>query len=316
VPGPYPYSYRSQETNTEYYGFYSEKGGATYYVRAIGYKGAQNAYSLSVDHFPYVDGPSCTDAGFSFDDCAGKGDNGVGLLPFPFPDPDDSIVGANYLSETFSNYRFARRELIMVLRNALRQTLETFPGTTPLSFIDACQMDGVTPGYDVGAPRHPVTTHDHGGNIDVAYFQTDGSNNGEVICGDGTGINGPFCSPAAAQKNIVDMPRQAYFMAKLYDSPRTRVIGVDQVIGPLIKAAAQKLRDLPEGDPKKITPAEYQGFTDKIAWGPGWELHHHHIHLSLRWWSQDAGAKGAQGESKAQAELQGPAMALDAEETK
>jgi hypothetical protein len=287
LPGSYPYSYRDQETDTEYYGFYSEKGGAVYYVRAIGYKGAQNAYSLHVDSFPYVDGPSCTDAGFTFDECRGKAPHGEGLLPFPFPDPQDSNVGAMYRSETFSNYRFARRELVMLVRNALLQTIKTFPDTTILSFIDVCQMDGVTPGYDVGVPRHPVTTHDQGGNIDIAYFQTDGSNNGQVICGDGTTEADAFCTPAAAQKHIVDLPRQAYFMAKLYDSPRTRVIGIDQVIGPIIQQAAQKLRDLPDGDPKKITDAEYQGFVGKLSWGTGWPYHQHHIHLSMRWWSQD-----------------------------
>lgn len=288
LPMTYPYSYRDQETGTEYYGFYSEGGGATYYVRALGYKGAQNVYSLHVDSFPYVDGPSCEDAGYSHDACRGVGAGGAGLLPFPFADPQDSVVADNYVWETFSNYRFARRELIMAVRQALSRTLATFPGTTRVSLIDACQIDGITPGYDVGTPRHPVTTHDQGGNIDIAYFQTDGSNDGQVICGDGTTAADAYCSPEAAQKNIVDFPRQAFFMAKLYENPRTRVIGVDRVIGPLLQAAAKELRDLPAGDPKKIAETEYQGFLDRIAWGDGWPYHQHHIHLSMRWWSQGA----------------------------
>lgn len=287
---PYPYSYRDEETGTEYFGFYSEAGGATYYVRALGYKGAQNVYSLHVDSFPYTDGPSCEGAGYSHDDCAGKGAGGSGLLPFPFADPADSVVGKGYVWETFGNYRFARRETIMAVRHALSETLATFPGTPRVSLVDACQIDGVTPGYDVGAPRHPVTTHDQGGNIDIAYFQTDGSNDGEVICGDGTTAADAYCTPEAAQTNIVDFPRQAFFMAKLYANPRTRVIGVDRVIGPLLQAAAKELRDLPAGDPRKITEAEYQGFLDRIAWGDGWPYHQHHIHLSMRWWSQDAKA--------------------------
>jgi hypothetical protein len=298
----YPYSFRDQETNTEYYGFYSEKGGDTYYLRAVGYKGAQNVYSLHVDPFPYVDGPSCTDAGFSLDECAGKGAEGSGLLPFPFPDPKDSVVGASYfISETFSNYRFARRELIMLVRNALKETLATFPGTTPLSLIDICQMDGITPGYDVGMPRHPETTHDQGGNIDIAYFQTDGTNNGQIICGDGSVHADGYCSPAATQKHIVDLPRQAYFMARLYHSPRTRVIGVDKVIAPLILGAAKELLGLPDGDPKKISEAEYQGFVSHMASGAGWAYHHHHIHLSMRWWSQSALVGGSPAESSNEA---------------
>jgi hypothetical protein len=292
-PGPYPYSFRGQETNTEYFGFYSDGGGDTYYVRVAGYKGAQNLYSLHVDAFPYKDGPSCDGAGFTFDQCAGKGDLGGGLLPFPFPDPDDSVVGSFYLSESFGNYRFARRELIMLVRHALSRTLKAFPGTKPLSLIDVCQQDGTTPGYDVGTPRHPKSTHDQGGNIDIAYFQRDGANNGQIICGDGSKHADGWCSPAAAQKHIVDLPRQAYFMAQLYSSARTRVVGVDKVIAPFILSAAQDLSKLPEGDPKKISAAQYQGFVARMAHGDGWPYHHHHIHLSMRWWSQDAKA-GAQ----------------------
>lgn len=289
----YPYSFRDQETNTEYYGFYSEKGGDTYYVRALGHKGAQNVYGLHVGSFPYVDGPSCEDAGFSFDECAGIGPGGGGLLIFPFPDPQDSVVGASYVSESFSNYRFARRELIMLVRHALSETLKAFPDTTRLSLVDICQIDGVTPGYDVGAPRHPKTTHDKGGNIDIAYFQTDGANDAQIICGDGSEHEDGWCSPAAAQTHIVDLPRQAYFMAKLYSSKRTRVIGVDEIIGPLLAKAAADLRDLPDDDPKKITAAEYQGFVSKMSYGSGWPYHHHHIHLSLQWWPKNAQEQSA-----------------------
>jgi len=288
----YPYSYRDQETNTEYYGFHSELGD-TYYVRAVGYKGAENVYSLHVDSFPYVDGPSCAGAGFTFAECAGTGSDGNGLLPFPFPDPDDSAAFGNYFWETFSNYRFARRELIMLVRHALSETVKAFPGTTPLSLVDICQIDGITPGYDVGEPRHPESTHNQGGNIDIAYFQTDGSNNGQIICGDGSEHADGYCSSAAAQKHVVDLPRQAYFMAKLYSSARTRVIGVDTVLAPLLESAAQELAGLPNGNPKKITADELKGFTDKLSYGDGWPYHHHHIHLSLRWWSQDGQAQGS-----------------------
>lgn len=286
----YPYSYRKQETNTEVYGFYSERGGAEYLVRVVGHDGAQNAYRLDVASYPYVDGSSCVSAGFSFDDCAGFGENGSGLLPFPFPDPDDSVVGDGYVWETFSNYRFARRELIMLVRDALAETLRAFPGTTPLSLIDVCQINGVTPGYDVGSPRHPESTHDQGGNIDIAYFQTDGSNDGEIICGDGSKHEDGYCSSAAKQNHIVDLERQAFFMARLFRSPRTRVIGVDKIIAPFLSKTAARLNALPARDPRKITNAELASFSDRMAYGSGWPYHHHHIHLSMDWWPKRAAA--------------------------
>ncbi|WP_437315166.1 hypothetical protein [Sorangium sp. So ce385] len=290
----YPYSYRDQETNTEFYGFYSERGGAEYLVRVVGYDGGQNTYDLDVTSYPYVDGPSCVGAGFSFDECAGFGDGGSGLLPFPFPDPEDSVVGGGYVWETFSNYRFARRELIMLVRDALAETLRAFPGTAPLSLIDVCQMNGVTPGYDVDGPRHPESTHDQGGNIDIAYFQTDGSNDGEIICGDGSKHEDGYCSSAAKRKHIVDLEREAFFMARLFRSARTRVIGVDKIIAPFLSKTAEKLNALPNSDPRKITDGELASFSDRMAYGDGWPYHHHHIHLSMTWWPRRVAGDGGQ----------------------
>lgn len=292
----YPYSYRQQETDREVYGFYSEHGGAPYYLRVVGYQGAQNHYSLHVDSFPYVDGASCAGAGFTFEQCAGQGASGSGLLPFPFPDPNDSVIGAGYTWETLSNYRFARRELIMLVRQALSSTFKAFPGTTPLSLLDTCQIDGITPGYDVDDPRHPKSTHDQGGNIDIAYFQTDGSNDGEIICGDGSKHEDGYCSPAAAQRHIVDLEREAFFMAQLFSSPRTRVVGVDKVIAPLLAKAAAALHARPNGDPKKISASQLASFDDKMAYGSGWPYHHHHIHLSMKWWTTKKAAAEAPDE--------------------
>lgn len=288
----YPYQSREQETDTEYYGLYSEHGGAVYYLRVVGNGSAQNHYNLHVDHFPYVDGASCTGAGFSFDDCAGKGDEGSGLLPFPFADPQDSVVGAGYISETYSNYRFARRELIMLVRHALAETMRAFPGTKPLSLIDTCQMNGITPGYDIDDPRHPQSTHDQGGNMDISYFQTDGSNNAEIVCGDGSQHADGYCSAAAVKKHIVDLPRQAFFMAKLFDSSRTRVVGVDRVLAPLLQKAARSLAALPHGDRRRITQQELDSFWSMMAYGDGWPYHHHHIHLSMKWWQQGVAQDG------------------------
>ncbi|TKC97898.1 PPC domain-containing protein [Polyangium fumosum] len=282
----YPYTFRGQETNSEYYGFYSEDGGAVYYVRVLGHAGATNTYSLRLKHYAYKDSQTCTGAGFSLADCDGRGSSGSGLIPFPFADPSDSVVGDGYNFASYSNYRFARRELVMLVRHALAETRKAFPGTKPLSLIDICQMDGVTPGYDVGDPRHPQSTHDQGGNIDISYFQTDGANDAEIVCNDGASHADGYCTAGAAKTHIVDLPRQAFFMAKLFASPRTRVIGTDTVLAPLLQSTAKSLAALPAGDRRKISQAELSAFSSRLAYGSGWPYHHHHIHLSLEWRSQ------------------------------
>jgi hypothetical protein len=243
---------------------------------------------LRVDHFPYVDGASCITSGFSPDACVGQAAGGAKLIPFPFPDPNDSVLGDGYDFASFSNYRFARRELVMLVRHALAETRKAFPGTKKLSLIDVCQMDGITPGYDVGDPRHPQSTHDQGGNIDISYFQTDAANDAEIVCNDGASHADGYCSPTATTSHIVDLPRQAFFMAQLFASSRTRVVGVDQVLAPLLQQAAQTLAALPAGDPRRISQDELACFSSKMAYGSGWPYHHHHIHLSMKWWSQNA----------------------------
>lgn len=311
----YPYSYRGHETNTEYFGLYSERGGAVYYVRVVGHAGAQNGYKLRVDHFAYADGASCTGAGFGSFDCEGLGGKGSGLLPFPFPDPDDTTLGDAYDFASYANYRFARRELVMLVRNALAETRRAFPGTKRLSLSDICQMDGITPGYDVGSPRHPKSTHDQGGNIDIAYFQTDDANDLEIVCNDGATHGDGYCTPGATKKHKVDLPRQAFFMAKLFDSPRTRVVGVDKILAPLLVDAAKSLAALPYGDPQRITSAELSAFSSKMAYGPGWPYHHHHIHLSMKWWVKSAGVSESSSAFAPFPSMQAPGITGGALET-
>ncbi|RLB65378.1 MAG: hypothetical protein DRI90_02180 [Deltaproteobacteria bacterium] len=309
---PYGEDWRdANETDPYCSGVCTEAGSDTSFVRVLVAGMGQNQYSLHIDEFPYVDGPDCQAAGFTSDECAGHGADGTGLLPFPFADPNDSFLGAGYWWETPSNYRFARRELIMLIRNAIQRTMEAFPGTTPLGIGDTCQFDGITPGYDMDDPRHPESTHDQGGNIDVAYFQTDGQNDMEIVCNDGSVHNDGFCSSAAATVHTVDLPRHAFFMAQLFASPRLRVVGVDQVIGPLIEQAADDLFNLAENDPQKISSAELAAFSSEMAYGSGWPFHHHHIHISLNWWSsadQSSGATSGPSDSDTQASMFAPGI--------
>ena len=44
-------------------------------------------------------------------------------MPFPFPDPAGSVTSNSYVWETLSNYRFARRELIMLVHGQITKSL-------------------------------------------------------------------------------------------------------------------------------------------------------------------------------------------------
>ena len=239
---------------------------------------AGNTYGMITRRYPYTDGTTCLEQ-YAFDECVGLPGGVMKLYQFPQPDPDDPWAGGLYHFETVSGYLWARREVIMLVRDALRATFERYPGTGSVGIIDACQEDGVTPGYNIGQPRHCRTCHDEGGNIDIAYFALDGINQAKTICGpNGANVtaDGQQCTDAAATGHIVDLDRQVYFMGKLFEHPRARVIGIDPVLANVVFAHAQKM--LEEGD---ISMEGYLGMQQQFGL---WPTHHHHIHVSLDWW--------------------------------
>lgn len=170
----------------------------------------------------------------------------------------------------------------MLVRWALQRTRARFTGTTALAVLDAAKADGVTPGYDIGNPRHPQSTHDQGASVDLAYFNSLAApyNDARAICDAAGGSNdGFYCTAAASTQHVVDLPRQTYFLAQLFGSARVRVVGVDPVIAPLLVNEAD--RQLALG---WISQAERDAFTTHLASGNGWPFMFRSLHVALRWW--------------------------------
>jgi len=284
----YPSNWRAYDWNDEFLSALATASSKTFYFRGSGFYGAANNYSLYAWTTEWQDGDDCTDH-FSFNECKGCNSNGqcvkdsfdANLIQFPHPDSSDPYVGEGYVLEHASGYNWLRREVIMRIRYAIHETQKKFPGTKGLGLMDMCQIDGITPGFDVGQPRHPETTHDEGGNIDVAYYQTVGSySQGQVICDpQGAATDGYFCTSVA--NHIVDLPRTAYFLAKLNEGNRFRVAGADKLIAPLILEAIDDLKNSGAISSSLATKTK-----NSLAYGDGWPFHHHHLHLSFKWWSQ------------------------------
>lgn len=236
-------------------GILTPEGMATqrYDVMVSGYQGSSGKYSIRVRTFPYEDGMQC------HEDC-------YRIMQFPAPHADES-----YMFDTWSEFRNARRELIMLVRYALDQTYKRYPGTNKLGLIDMSERDGSTPGTAYADLRHPQGTHIQGNDMDVAYFQTGSDNHARSVC-----VNdGYFCT---SDENTMDAEVTAFFFAKLYESSRLRVIGVDTKLADDLLLAADAL--LAEG---AITQAERNKFDDRMAYGEGWPFHQHHFHVSLKW---------------------------------
>ncbi len=201
-------------------------------------------------------------------------------------DPSSAeAMAAGYYIATERRYAFLRRDLTLLLQYAACEVAKRFGGTQPVGISDMSQADGLTPGTVECGPecaRHPTSTH-RGDDIDVAYFQTDGMNDPQIICGDGSDNNnngrvgrhndGYFCT---TQANIIDWPRQLWWFAKLAESPLVRVTGIDQTLTDDFQKGARQLYEQGE-----VTNAVYGRMLALGAGNEGgWAFHHHHTHHS------------------------------------
>jgi hypothetical protein len=267
------------DVSSEAVTFYPPENERVLFLQVVGSSGNdENSYGFVIRHYPFADGEDCQ-ALYPLWECQGLPGGTLKLYQFPEPEGGDPYGDDLYHFETVSGYKWARRELLMLVRHTLYETKAEYPDMTSVGIIDACQEDGITPGDNIGQPRHCRTCHDEGGNIDLAYFALDGINWAKTVCGpDGANVtaDGMQCTQAAATQHIVDLEKQVFFMSLLFDSGRVRAIGIDPVIALPIQQKAKAMYEAGQ-----ISAAGYNGMMTQFGL---WPTHHNHIHLSLHWW--------------------------------
>ncbi len=226
---------------------------------------------------------SCISEGCPDWHCTGADCSTIVLMPGSHANDAEAAM-RGYYKGSQARYSYVRKDLTMLIAYAACEMQKRFPGTSPIALADLSQADGRTPGTDVGSPRHGTTTHT-GNDMDISYFQTDGANDPQIVCGDGSDTNnngtagrfndGAFCT---TDVNIVDWTREGYWFAKLAESPLVRVFGLDQTFPDDLRRQAQTL--LMAGE---ISNEVYERMTI-LGFGAsgGWQYHHHHSHMSYR----------------------------------
>lgn len=148
----------------------------------------------------------------------------------------------------------------------------------PLGLGDMSEANGDIPGTSIGEPGHPAGTHEDGLDMDVAYYQvTTADNKLRPVC--------PYANNhCTAPPDNLDLWRQAYIIGLVFQSPRTRVVGVDGQIGPLLEQAIEVLcgNGWLSGDSCDPVLA-YETTPGEAGW---YYFHHHHWHIST--WGQSA----------------------------
>jgi len=229
------------------------------------YQGATASYEVVVRASAYHDGMECDDF-YS----GSPAEGGPCNLIMQFPRSNGTFEGS--YPEHPPVWSSVRREVAYLIRWAADEVMDRYPGTTPLGLLDMSEKDGSTPGTLAGSLRHPSGTHVNGNDMDVAYYQNDGANNGDIVC---PSHNGQFCTGPAT---LLDAERTAYFLAQIFLHPDLRIVGVDPVVADDVIEAADDL--LASG---AISQYQRNRFDSKLAWGSGWPFHHHHLHFSWDW---------------------------------
>ncbi len=228
-------------------------------------------------------GPSCP--GLPVRDCSGTeafcGEL-VYFTPRTTPHYDDYPINGETPTNQYRSY--LRRDLKMLLDYATAKTeCKSEAWATgiggALGFGDMSEADGAIPGTSIGSPGHPASTHTNGFDIDLAYYQAGTVNNYlRPVCEHTIGTADQYHCTAAP--DILDVWRTAFFLGVMFESPRTRVIGVDGKVGPLVTAAIDELCStgwLTDYACDHIALA-----FEETDMGYGWfYFHHHHAHISL-----------------------------------
>jgi hypothetical protein len=217
--------------------------------------------------------------------CSGDGAYCLELLPF-VPESGPGYLNYPLNGETEEDqYRsFATREVLHLVKWAAakvdcKAADWDYGNFAPIGLGDMSEADGSIPGTSTGNPGHPPGSHEYGLDIDTAYFQLFAPDN--LLRAVGEHFNGPFDDAfhLLGEPYALDVWRTALFIAYLSEHPRTRVIGVDGKIGPILEEAFDELvaAGWIEADLRDSIHLAYE-VEDT---GRGWFLHHHHhLHLS------------------------------------
>lgn len=192
-------------------------------------------------------------------------------------------LGDGYAVTHGDRYSWLRKDAVTFVKYAASSVSCLFAGTSRLGLGDMSMSNGGTPADTSGRLRHPQGTHTQGSDIDLAYYQINQPNNNlRPVCEHISGGQDQY--HCIADPSYLDVRRTALFLAKILESSRVRVIGVDGKIGPKLIPAIEQL----EVD-GYVTPRIVQRFkSGSITWeatdtGRGWFLfHHHHAHISVR----------------------------------
>jgi hypothetical protein len=211
--------------------------------------------TLEVVRTPYQDAPQCSD------DCER-------LLQLPVRN-DPAVDGYDWTPSTIFRYQFGRRDMLMLLRHAAREM--ALAGRDPILPEDLSQWDGLTPGSDVGAPRH--ASHQNGKDVDISLYGTDGLSAWRSYCDAVNDGDGRECEPGSVTG--FDGRANAEMYAAFLQSGRVTMSFLDGELIPPVQDGAEEAA-AEDALSRDLLPL----YTDGVHL-QHWPNHDNHIHVRL-----------------------------------
>ena len=202
--------------------------------------------------------------------------------------------GDGFKVYTLSEWSYLRRDTFMLVKYAAAATACVLPGSWPISMADGSAKDGTTPKDSKGNYRHPPGSHANGVDIDVAYYQIGTKDNDPRPVCDETNGAGTKVNHCTAMPDTLDLTRSTFYLAKMFESGRIRVAGVDGKIGPQMMVEADKLYKS-----NMLTGRSLRTLKKRLRWeianaGQGWYLsHHNHVHVSTIYLGYPSSSSGS-----------------------
>jgi hypothetical protein len=196
---------------------------------------------------------------------------------------DDYPINGETATNQYRSY--LRRDLMMLVSYATAKTqcksaAWTVGNGGALGLGDMSEANGAIPGTSIGSPGHPAGTHTNGYDIDLGYYQAGTADNTlRPICAHTSGGTDQY--HCTADPTLLDPWRHAMFLGHVFESTRTRVIGVDGKAGPIILSALDYLCD--NNWMSAASCGDVALAYETTNTGQGWyQFHHHHSHISLK----------------------------------
>lgn len=207
-----------------------------------------------------------------FADAAGCKADCDRLLQLPLP--RDPALDGYSLAGAIYRYQFGRRDLLQYLRAAARRMASQ--GRRPFQVADLSQWDGLTPGTDVGAPRH--ASHQRGKDVDVALYGTDEGTAEEAVfrsyCVVRAADGGRECTPGT-RSGLFEPLYTARLLGAFYASGRVTMDFLDRELIAAVRPAASSA--VADGT---VAPALLPLYSDGTHL-QHWPNHDNHVHVRV-----------------------------------